>query len=245
MALWSRGEDRSDGEARILLQVLNDLTLPIFVIDAELSVLNMNDAARDLAAAHRGVWLLEGQLRAVRGEEQDGLVRIVGRVAGSASLSDCGFSLEVSADDDGPPLHLCVRPLAGGAGVARGSRMAVYVIDPRHQPDINGELLRRVYGLSPAEIRVTRELMQGHSAETIAEMLSISVYTVRTHLKNLFAKTGTKRQGELIARIAASLGSLRVPSDNHSYERCEPGADTLTSKSATSSPELGGTSHDS
>ena len=182
MALWSRGEDRSDGEERILLQVLNDLTLPIFVIDAELSVLNLNDAARELAVARRGVWLLDGHLRVIKGEEQDGLVRIVGRVAGNASLSHCGYGLEVSADDEGPPLHLCVRPLAGGAGVARGSRMAVYVIDPRHQPDINGELLRRVYGLSPAEIRVMRELMQGHSAETIAEMLGISVYTVRTRM---------------------------------------------------------------
>ena len=245
MALWSRGEDRSDGEERILLQVLNDLTLPIFVIDAELSVLNLNDAARELAVARRGVWLLDGHLRVIKGEEQDGLVRIVGRVAGNASLSHCGYGLEVSADDEGPPLHLCVRPLAGGAGVARGSRMAVYVIDPRHQPDINGELLRRVYGLSPAEIRVMRELMQGHSAETIAEMLGISVYTVRTHLKNLFAKTGTKRQGELIARIAASLGSLRVPQDNHSYERCQHGADPLTSKSLPGSPEPGETFHDS
>jgi DNA-binding CsgD family transcriptional regulator len=245
MALWSRGEDRSDGEERILLQVLNDLTLPIFVIDAELSVLNMNDAARELADARRGIWLLDNHLRVLKGEEQDGLVRIIGRVAGNASLSHCGYGLEVTADDDGPPLHLCVRPLAGGAGVARASRMAVYVIDPRHQPDINGELLRRVYGLSPAEIRVVRELMQGHSAETIAEMLSISVYTVRTHLKNLFAKTGTKRQGELIARIAASLGSLRVPPDNHSYERCENDADTLTSKSFTSTPGIGDISRDS
>ena len=121
MALWSRGEDRSDGEERILLQVLNDLTLPIFVIDAELSVLNLNDAARELAVARRGVWLLDGHLRVIKGEEQDGLVRIVGRVAGNASLSHCGYGLEVSADDEGPPSTFA-SVLWPGAPVWRAAR---------------------------------------------------------------------------------------------------------------------------
>ena len=240
MALWSRGGDCLEGEERLLVQVLDDLTLPIFVIDAELVVMDLNVSARELAAQDAGLSIVQGHLRLGRNEDHERLVRLAGLIAGNPVAEPSEHNLEVGAEGRDLPLHLCIRGLRGGAGIARGSRMVVYVIDPAHQPHVDGDLLRRVYRLSPAEIRVVRELMQGQSVEAIAEVLSISIYTVRTHLKNLFAKTGTNRQGELIARIAASLGSLRASENLLADES----ANGLKPSRSEARPDTGNATHE-
>ena len=56
------------------------------------------------------------------------------------------------------------------------------------------------FGLTDAELGVLVQLMEGHSAEEICIKLGITLNTVKTHLKSLFQKTNTRRQGEIIAK---------------------------------------------
>jgi DNA-binding CsgD family transcriptional regulator len=63
-------------------------------------------------------------------------------------------------------------------------------------------LLVKVFGLSPAEARLASIIAQGTSPEQAAEQLGIARETARNQLKAVFAKTGTHRQGELIAPLA-------------------------------------------
>jgi len=56
-------------------------------------------------------------------------------------------------------------------------------------------------GLSRAEQRVCHLLAEGLSAKRIAEDLDLSISTVRTHLRNIYAKTDTTGQVNLIAII--------------------------------------------
>jgi LuxR family transcriptional regulator, maltose regulon positive regulatory protein len=61
--------------------------------------------------------------------------------------------------------------------------------------------------LSRSEIRVLRYLPTNLSAPEIAGELSVSVNTVRTHMRHLFAKLGAHRRTEAVAR-ARALGLL-------------------------------------
>jgi LuxR family maltose regulon positive regulatory protein len=61
--------------------------------------------------------------------------------------------------------------------------------------------------LSDREIRVLRYLPTNLTAPEIARELSISHNTVRTHLRHLYAKLGTHRRGDAVAR-ARALGLL-------------------------------------
>ncbi|MBL8181986.1 MAG: hypothetical protein JNL64_10300 [Blastocatellia bacterium] len=54
------------------------------------------------------------------------------------------------------------------------------------------------FGLTPAEQRVVRLLIEGQSPAHIVDLLQISSNTVKTHLKRIFRKTGRHRQSELI-----------------------------------------------
>lgn len=61
-------------------------------------------------------------------------------------------------------------------------------------------------GLSRAELRVCQLLAAGDKAKDIAEVLGVSITTVRTHLRNIYAKTNTSGQIELLAVINAEKG---------------------------------------
>lgn len=61
--------------------------------------------------------------------------------------------------------------------------------------------------LSQSEIRVLRYLPTNLSAREIARELSVSVNTVRTHMRHMFAKLGAHRRTEAVTR-ARALGLL-------------------------------------
>ncbi len=64
-----------------------------------------------------------------------------------------------------------------------------------------GPLLAVAFGLTPAEIRVLVALYQRKSLVRIADDNGIAVRTVKAHLQALFAKTGTRRQADLLVEV--------------------------------------------
>ncbi|MFP1644949.1 response regulator [Pontitalea aquivivens] len=87
------------------------------------------------------------------------------------------------------------------AGHPQGAAALVVIVDPdrRHVPD--PMLLARVFGLTPTEARIAHLLATGQRPEDISRGLGVSGTTVAFHLKNLFSKTDTNRQSDLVALI--------------------------------------------
>jgi DNA-binding CsgD family transcriptional regulator len=81
-----------------------------------------------------------------------------------------------------------------------GSEAAVLMlIDPPAAAGGTLTALQRLFGLTGAEARVLALLLDDCRPREIADELQISITTVRSHLKALFAKTRTHRQSELVA----------------------------------------------
>jgi DNA-binding CsgD family transcriptional regulator len=101
-------------------------------------------------------------------------------------------------------LHALVVALDGEARARDSTRWdLLLVLDPDARRGVPVDLLRRVYGLTAAEARVAQRLAQGRSIESIAADLGVCVHTARNHLKQIFDKTGTHRQAELVALLHA------------------------------------------
>ncbi len=77
----------------------------------------------------------------------------------------------------------------------------VLISDPDMRPPAPDDLLRRLYGLTAAEIKVTLKLAQGVNLHAASEELGIRYETARSYLKSVFLKTSTHGQGELVALI--------------------------------------------
>ncbi|MBI1211969.1 MAG: alpha/beta fold hydrolase [Alphaproteobacteria bacterium] len=84
---------------------------------------------------------------------------------------------------------------------------AVVVLSLRDGQAASGVAAHRRLGLTAAEARLTAKLVQGLSLSDAAAELSISTHTARTQLKSIFAKTGVRRQSELL-RLLTEISTL-------------------------------------
>ena len=121
---------------------------------------------------------------------------------GMASRAGAVRSVPMRARGDRPPMILRVITLcAAGQDVFGASSILVVTrITPPAAPA--AELLQGLFDLTPAEARVAREIGEGRTVDTIAEMFGLSRETVRSQLKAVLGKTGLGRQADLAALLA-------------------------------------------
>jgi DNA-binding CsgD family transcriptional regulator len=174
--------------------VLDLLRDAVLVVGRDARLLGMNRAARAL--------LREG----------DGLLASAGGVVASSPAATLLLlrSIECAARGEigklrvprvgRAPLALRVEPHPGTAGAAVA---VVFASDPEAH-GLGGKALGERYGLTRTEAVVARRLAAGTDLEHIANELRISINTVRGHLKQIFAKTCTHRQAELVSRLLGS-----------------------------------------
>lgn len=81
-----------------------------------------------------------------------------------------------------------------------------------HRPILSVE---NPYRLSRAEYRVCLMLSRGLNNKTVVSELSVSMATLRTHLRNIYAKTDCASQPELVHKLLSSHQSWAVGSEGN------------------------------
>ncbi|MBK9529231.1 MAG: helix-turn-helix transcriptional regulator [Acidobacteria bacterium] len=76
---------------------------------------------------------------------------------------------------------------ADGSPFPGRPRVSIFVCDGAYQPDQDGAILMRIYDMTGAESKVAMMLASGRSLNEIADELSISKHTARTHLKRILS----------------------------------------------------------
>lgn len=99
------------------------------------------------------------------------------------------------------PLLLEISTIPGdqrrfGAAVLVAARTA------RRDEAEKAELGRILFGFSPTEALVAAKLVCGDGPQAVAEAIGISVGTVRTHVRNIYAKAAVSTQLELAAALS-------------------------------------------
>jgi DNA-binding CsgD family transcriptional regulator len=79
--------------------------------------------------------------------------------------------------------------------------------DPFALPRSRRTVLRALYGLTPTESRLADLLLQGLEVREVADRMSTTLETARCHLKRVMAKTGTRRQAELMRLMLTLPGT--------------------------------------
>jgi len=109
-----------------------------------------------------------------------------------------------------PPLQVLITPVRNSTAFtlcpAQTISAIAFVVDPSQRQRPTQDILRALFGLTPAECRVALLLCDGHAPKAIAGTIGVSVETVRSQIKSIFSKTGVKRQGELIRLLQNNSG---------------------------------------
>lgn len=67
--------------------------------------------------------------------------------------------------------------------------------------DVSAEALIQRFGLTPAEAKVAIALTEGLQAQDMAQRFDVARTTIAFHMRNIFQKTATTRQAELVAQL--------------------------------------------
>lgn len=186
--------------------VIDGLGTPVLLVDAAMRIVHANPVAEALLSSGSLLNLAKGQL-SLRGQIANDALRTAIRIAGEdeARMSQRGIGIPAQ-DSNGQPAVLHVLPLQRGsvrAGIAQRAVAAVFVVtgEVNHTPV---DAIAAIYDFTPAETQIFAMLSEGRTMASTAEALGIAQSTAKTHLLRIFAKTGCKRQAELVA-LAARL----------------------------------------
>jgi DNA-binding CsgD family transcriptional regulator len=191
------------------------LPFGVFVLDEAGRILWANRAGERIAAANDGLAVRGGCLAAAAADENATLRRLIGAAALTASGQGTasGGALSLPRPSLRRPLAVLVAPfrIVHSAMLSRQPAVAVLVSDPEAKPQPAAELLAQLYGLTAREAELVTLLLDGLDLRDAAERLALSMNTVRTHLREVFHKTGTHRQSELVSLVLRSVAALRRP----------------------------------
>ena len=81
-------------------------------------------------------------------------------------------------------------------------KIIISVLNFDFQRSISPSVLEDLFGFTPAESRLAVLLINGKSVIECAEEIGIRISTAREQLSNLFAKTQTSRQPELVSMLS-------------------------------------------
>ena len=130
-----------------------------------------------------------------------------------SSTSGTGCSIVVrGANAAARVLH--VIPIRGQANDLFINVTALVVLTNPVEPiHFSIAFVQQLFDMTPAEARVASLIgMEGRTLQEVADYSGVSINTVKSQLRSVFEKTGTKRQAELV-RLLVSAKSLSFPTD--------------------------------
>lgn len=187
-------------EARqdIAALAMERVAIPVVVLGRGRRILSANPAAEALFAQCGLPLVASACLRACEPAQTAALDDALKACAACSTVA--GKALRLG----GPPGHGVVARLVppphatpGGSGAAA---IAFLAREGHSGLDLRS-IMRELYCLTPAEAELAKALSEGSTAEAFAEQRNVGLATVKTQLRAVFDKTGTRRQSELMRLI--------------------------------------------
>ena len=193
-----------------VLGILGGAQTGVILADADARVVFANTAGNRLLTAGRVLSAVGERLRAATPSATQALSKLICEAAGTGSGSRRGGTLSLPRRDR-PPVSATISPLPTHDDRLFVSRPLAMVLvnDADRGGAIEPQTLERLYDLTPAQARLLVALVDGRRLADYAEEAGVSINTVKSHMKQIFEKTGENRQTDLVRRVLADPLSRR------------------------------------
>ncbi len=197
-AVAGAAQDRLARLAALGHTLLERLETPLVVTDANGAVLESNPAASRRIERREGLW-------------RDAAGRLSLRQAGrwvplaywAASLGpgqELTLPLEAeTGPNPGQPMEITLRGMCEGDGIPAGFGWVVATIERVSLS--RADTMRRRFRFTQTQARLAEMLCSGMRPTAAAEALGVKISTVRTHVGQMYEKTGTHSQAQLVALL--------------------------------------------
>lgn len=197
-SLW-----RTHDTNRTLEAGLNALCQPVFIVDGRRRVEFLNRAAEQEVSGESELAIRAGRLIMRTGDSPAHLERLLVRATRSRGREGAVAEFR---DSSGHRRQILISPLT-----TEPSGRAIVLISERSRArdDDLDMLLRELFRLSRAEIRLCTALLDDLSLPELADLSGVSRHTLRSQLKSVFLKTGCSKQTALM-RLLMSLPRTHI-----------------------------------
>ncbi len=198
--------DLHESKAESFAALFDSLADGVLLVDARARIVFANSAAQTLLAEGNILRDLGGKLSALDSAADRALRSVfAAALGGDTEVGAEGVALPLLSNNDNQWLaHIL--PLTSGArrraGIEYSATAAVFVRNVQLDTPPLLKTVATLYRLTPRESRVLQALVEVGGVPAVADELGVSAATVRTHLKNLFEKTGMRRQADLVRLIS-------------------------------------------
>lgn len=196
--------------------LLDRLSMGIIMTERDGRVRLVNELARGVVEAKDGLIIDRAGIIRANSIDQTHALHAMIRLCtdgapGESVPVDGTLGISLSRPSGKPPLLLLAAPVG-----KQYSGVVLFVTDPDQPLVIMPETLVSLYGLSLAESRLVLGLVAGKQIETVSEESGTSIHTLRTQLKSVFRKTGTRRQSEVVKLVLTGPAAMQ---GNYTPER--------------------------
>jgi DNA-binding CsgD family transcriptional regulator/PAS domain-containing protein len=209
---------RMEARQRALEDLIDGLLVGVVLLNDAGEVIHANAAARRIDRLEDGLQIRRGRLSAASSTDDRVLRQAIATAIGIANRTSLegGGVLRIRRPSRARPFSVLVTP---GPGVDSQSPFSfasalVVIGDPDAGPACGPDLAAHLYGLTPAEARLAHAIARGESLETYAETQGIALSTARWTTKQVLAKTGSRRQADLVRLLLTGPAAVCKPASN-------------------------------
>jgi DNA-binding CsgD family transcriptional regulator len=204
------GELRNERGA--LTEVIDRLPVGVVLIDALRRPVIVNRFAEQIAARCDGFTLGDAGPHATDARENRILLRHLSQAIGIGASLGRGPSrvMSVSRPSGWRAYPVIIAPLlAPSTGRSGGDAVAaIFIGDPEASQITTVDFFQTLYALTHAEAELVALLARGRTLEEAALERGVTLNTVRSQLKQVFAKTDTHRQGQLMRLALTGVAGI-------------------------------------
>jgi DNA-binding CsgD family transcriptional regulator len=205
-----------ESKVQDLETALNRINVALILLDDRGKPLMVNAAAQAICGKRDGLLLTRSGIGAMSILESAALQALIARTISSvAPRQSAQGGGCVLTKKNGRKLHLLATPIPPSLADSPGRAVAMLLIsDSEKEQQLPGDILRQLFCLTPAECRLALLLQEGLTLPEAAQQLSVGRETVRTQVKSILQKTGSRRQGELVKLLAEISALCEQPNHN-------------------------------
>lgn len=199
-------------ESALLTGTLDSLGAGVFLLQENGRIAYANKAGHALLEDGKLLRSANGTVHPINEQARTALHRALLDTAENNIASRSGGIAVALESRDGERYMAYILSLASGARRTMGrhcdATIAMFVHKASlHRPTLI-EAVATQFKLTPSEVRVLFAVIEVGGAPQVASTFGISLDTVKTHLKRIFAKTGTNRQVDLVKLVAECMNPL-------------------------------------
>jgi len=179
----------------------------VLLLDAQKRVVYSNRRAALLNADNDGIRIGANGITLCSRADDERLQCLVAQALSPISGAAPGGTMRAARPSGKRPYALFVSPMPTRSPALSALRPAVCLVitDPDLHPPLAAHRLRAAFQFTDAEAKLAALLVTGQSLRSAARTLGITYGTARVRLAELFAKTETRRQGELISLLLTTV----------------------------------------